>query len=40
MVKQKLLPTEQKILKITDADFLHVTKSAITNGLPVLLIDV
>ncbi len=30
----------KKIVKITDANFLHVMKSAITNGLPVLLIDV
>ena len=30
----------KKVLKITDANFLSTMKSAITNGLPVLLIDV
>lgn len=30
----------KKILKITDSNFLHNMKSAISNGLPVLLIDV
>lgn len=30
----------KKITKITDGNFLHVMKSAITNGLPILLIDV
>jgi len=30
----------KKIVKLSDGNFLHVMKSAITNGLPVLLIDV
>ena len=30
----------KKVLKITDGNFLQNMKSAITNGLPVLLIDV